>query len=180
MSAVWKISELNCFAWNPFFTVVIVTRIFTFYLVFQLLRRQWNKKPTFLLKHAHQNRFCKHICKYTAFHLPVSLIMGYFLELEHRFQPGSEAKYYRVSLPSTCQQIQTSTKSYKYKTRSMRLSHGVINSLFTVKSCRNHDLLLQNQSSNMKVSTPLFLQILTILLSTNVHSKSISISSKSC
>lgn len=96
------------------------------------------------------------------------------------FQPGSGAKYYRVSLLSTCQQIQTSTKSYKYKTRSIRLSHGVINSLFTVRSCRNHDLLLQNQSSNMKVSTPLLLQILTIPLSTNVHSKSISIPSKSC
>lgn len=80
-----------------------------------------------------------------------------------------------VSLPSIRQQIQTSTKSYKYKRRNIRLSNRVINSLFTVKSCRNHDPLLQNQSSNLKVSTALFLQILT-----NVHAKSIPIPSESC
>lgn len=79
------------------------------------------------------------------------------------------------SIPSSCQQIQTSTKNCKYKRRSIRLS----NKSTPVKRCRSCDLLLQNQNSSMKVSTPLFLQILTILLSTNVCSKSISIPSKS-
>lgn len=74
-------------------------------------------------------RLCKHIRTFIAFHLPLSLIMWYVLELEHSFQAGSEAKYYRVSIPSICQQIQTGTKNYKYKRRSIRLSNGIINSL---------------------------------------------------
>lgn len=177
-SCVCKISELNCFAWNPLFYCGKSHQ--AFYLVFQLLRRQWNKKPTFLLKHAHQNSHSASIFVNTwLFTFQFPLLWDIFFSLNTASNLAVKPSI-RVSLPSTCQQIQTSTKSYKYKARSVRLSNGVINSLFTVESCRNHDLLLQNQNSNMKVSTPLFLQILTILLSTNVCSKSISIPSKCC
>ena len=114
--------------------MVKVTRLFTrfsYYLYFKAVQQ---KTP-----HSYWNmpiktvRLCKQIYKYKAFQLPVSLIMyliRHFTELEHNFQPGSEAKsIIGSSIPSTCQQIHTSTKNHRHKRRSIRFSNGVINLL---------------------------------------------------
>lgn len=102
--------------------------------------------------------------------------MGYFLELQHSFQlavkPGIIESVYHQFVNKYRPALRiTSTKEHKIQQRSHKFT--------LVKSCRNYDLLLQNQSLSIKVSTPLFLQILIIFLSTNACSKSISIPSKS-
>lgn len=148
VSAVWKISELNCFAWNPSFYCGKSHQAFFCYLDFKAVEQKahiptetcWSKQSDSASVFVNTQLF--------TFQFP--LLWDIFLGLSS-FQPGSEAKYYRVSIPSTCSQIQTSTKNYKYrrKHKTQQWSHKIHSS----ESCRNHELLLPNQSSSIKVST---------------------------
>lgn len=113
--------------------MVKITRLFTrfsYYLHFKALQQNLRSYQYMPIKTV---RICKQIYKYKAFHLPVCLILyliGNFRELEHNFQPGIEAKSMTgCSIPSTGQNIQTSSKNPKHKRRSIRFSYGIINSL---------------------------------------------------